>query len=963
MRATVETPSSPKTLAERLSLARLSHRGIWVAAAGALLALVFLALRYRLALTAALAETYYDEALTGLMAFAILHGDPQVFYWGEPYGGAIGDAYPAALAFWLFGPSTLVLRMVSAVIAVLWAWSLWFIARRAGAGPFAFLAGLLVAVPPVFLSHGQLSTHGESFALTFGTVAMAAAVFLIGPHGAAAGAVAWAVLGVAAGLSWWSSQIAAMLLVAAVVVLVVARPQAVRTPGPYAALALFFLVSLPFWVWNARHEWATFRHLATWGGALPPWTVRFRIVVGTLATSLRNYFWDGRAVRLPSWAQLLGWLAVVGVYLPGALVAVSRGFVWARRLRARQRPWQDPLDLLVVAFWATVTVHFLTWFGTSTVLRYEMTFHATLPVLCALALARLAAAGWVPVAGLLAATLLGFNLVTHVAFVRDSQAVPWRPVDAAIARLEALGIRVCYADTRIAQVITFESNERVLCSDYDGYRNFDFLRAVDRVDDPSTVAIVTHRGLRNPYPDVLAKTLDLAGARYQREDVGEYVIFYGFVPPGPVRPIARSGWTTRASSGGDSASLAIDRHVWTRWRVPQTPGQWFEVDLGRPYSVAQVTLIAAPWYTDPPVGLRVQTSVDGSNWRTVGSTRELLAGVHWWKGHPRVDDTGRVIVRMDPQPARYVRFVETERGDPGTQWSITELFVYEDATAAWTPPADAVEAVSEAQRELDHWMDDPHGPHPQRSPVTYEHRRAQVLWRAVFSGANRALDLAPEWEDAHHLYSVALARAGWSETFDLDVERGTADQAWAEVVRWAEAADAVPEGLWRRGRVERWAEALDQLGRGDAATALRQRPTPTPGFLTRARFGDALDLVGVDLPGEVRPGDTVTVRYHWRLTGSLRHDYWAFLHIRGLKGARNQDQPIGAGDFGTSRWPLGEEVRQSVTFRVPSDTPPGRYALQAGVWLPWTGKHLRAATTAAPIVHRAVEIGSLTVVP
>ena len=49
-------------------------------------------------------ETYYDEALTGLMAFEILHGTPQVFYWGEPYGGAIGDAYPAALGFWLFGP-------------------------------------------------------------------------------------------------------------------------------------------------------------------------------------------------------------------------------------------------------------------------------------------------------------------------------------------------------------------------------------------------------------------------------------------------------------------------------------------------------------------------------------------------------------------------------------------------------------------------------------------------------------------------------------------------------------------------------------------------------------------------------------------------------------------------------------------------------------------------------------------
>ena len=184
MRATVDAPTRPGALTEARPAVRLAHgRGSGSRRQGHSSPSCFLALRYRLALTPTLAETYYDEALTGLMALAILHGAPQVFYWGEPYGGAIGDAYPAALAFWLFGPSTLALRMASAVIAVLWAWSVWFIARRAGAGPFAFLAGLLVAVPPVFLSHAQLSTHGESSALAFGTVAMASAAYLIDARG------------------------------------------------------------------------------------------------------------------------------------------------------------------------------------------------------------------------------------------------------------------------------------------------------------------------------------------------------------------------------------------------------------------------------------------------------------------------------------------------------------------------------------------------------------------------------------------------------------------------------------------------------------------------------------------------------------------------------------------------------------------------------------------------------------
>ena len=257
-------------------------------------------------------------------------------------------------------------------------------------------------------------------------------------------------------------------------------------------------------------------------------------------------------------------------------------------------------------------------------------------------------------------------------------------------------------------------------------------------------------------------------------------------------------------------------------------------------------------------------------------------------------------------------------------------------------------------------MDDPAGPNPTRAPITYEHRRAQVPWRSVFGEANRALAIAPEWEGPHDLYAMALARSGWSEALDFNVERSTADQAWQEVVRWAEMADTQPEGLWRRGRMERWAQALDRLGQSDAAAAIRSRPAPVPALPTKIRFGDALDLVGVDLPREVRPGDLATVRFHWRLAQPLRQDYWAFLHVRGLRKKLNQDQPIGGRSFGTSVWVSGEEVRQSVTFRVPADTPPGSYPLHTGVWLPWTGKQLRA-TTDLPMRRRAVVLGSLTV--
>ena len=97
----------------------------------------------------------------------------------------------------------------------------------------------------------------------------------------------------------------------------------------------------------------------------------------------------------------------------------------------------------------------------------------------------------------------------------------------------------------------------------------------------------------------------------------------------------------------------------------------------------------------------------------------------------------------------------------------------------------------------------------------------------MFAEANRALALAPDWEGAHHFYGDALARSGWSEAFDFDVERATADQTWDEVVRWAEKRTPSPRALWRRGRFERWAEALDRLGR---ATPRRPSDNDSPRY-------------------------------------------------------------------------------------------------------------------------------------
>jgi hypothetical protein len=321
---------------------------------------------------------------------------------------------------------------------------------------------------------------------------------------------------------------------------------------------------------------------------------------------------------------------------------------------------------------------------------------------------------------------------------------------------------------------------------------------------------------------------------------------------------------------------------------------------------------------------------------------------------------------MVPRPARYVRLVETGTGEAGWLWSISEIFAYQAADAAWEAPAPARTAHAEAARALGHWMDDPAGPHPRRAPVTTEHRRRQVPWAAVFDAADRTLALAPEWEEAHYLHGRALALWGWSEAADVAVARARADGAWREVVRWAEVAAASQPQLWRSGRDEAWAEALERRGRPAEAARVRAAGTRVEAeqrlrWPVRARFGSSLELTGVDLPGEVRPGERVIARYAWRALRPMRQDYAAFVHIRGPGGLINHDHLLGA-DYGTSRWAVGERTRETLALVVPPDAPPGSYRVVVGVWFPPTATRLSVADTDLPHGRDAVTVGTVTVV-
>ncbi len=121
---------------------------------------------------------------------------------------------------------------------------------------------------------------------------------------------------------------------------------------------------------------------------------------------------------------------------------------------------------------------------------------------------------------------------------------------------------------------------------------------------------------------------------------------------------------------------------------------------------------------------------------------------------------------------------------------------------------------------------------------------------------------------------------------------------------------------------------------------------PQPQHPLRVRFGDAIELYGYDLwPEAVQPGERLTLRLYWRAMRPVEQDYTAFTQLLDSENriVGQHDRQLGGDLYPTSRWPVGEPVRETYELAVAPDAPPGTYRLIAGVYLRGTGQRLPVA--------------------
>jgi hypothetical protein len=620
-----------------------------------------------------LPRLWYDEATSGLLGLAVLQGELPIYFFGQPFMGAL-DGYLTAVIFWLFGVSARTLELVPVLLGLATVGLTVRLAWDAFGSRAALFTAALLAVPPDFLlfwSHEARNHY--PLTLLLGTLAL---LLALRAPAAARGraALLFALLGGCLGLAFWTNFLS-LVYFPAVGLLLLRRGIRPLAPPGLAALPAFALASLPHWLYGVPH-----------GTALPP---------------------PGRPVGLESGVAHIGYFArtawpivagvphavrgaPLGVALAAALGALYliAAVVALRALRRGPAPAGAAALALVVLACTNVGVAVATQYGRGlddNDPHYLLPLYSALPPLLGAFLAGLADRGrarFLTAAVLLvhAASALGgtfANLHPAIAAVQRAELDAQR---AIVDGLERAGIHRLYDPDPTGRVSTVLSGGRTIVSNpYEEIRP-SFARAVDGAP---AAAWWTRR--RAPG---LEAHFEALGARFTFRRLsrlgGAYEGFTLVAPP--VRELPPATLQITASDGGAATGPMTDRHAATLWSSgrPQRGGEWIQVDLGEVAPVALVRWLPGT-FQEVPRGLRLESSVDGAAWRTLVDLPEYAGPLYWSGGRPLVRvRSGRVELRVAPAPARYLRITQTGAGGVWA-WTIRELYVY--AATAGEPAA------------------------------------------------------------------------------------------------------------------------------------------------------------------------------------------------------------------------------------------------------------------------------------
>lgn len=446
-----------------------------------------------------------DEAALGIQAERLLHGDLPIYFPQQNYMGS-WDAYLLAPLIALFGPSALVLHLVTTVESLLLVPLLGALAVRLSGERARLPAMLLAALPPLFVAATEIHALGGYVE----TLVLGTAFLLVLTHLAERWADGrstmrlWPLAGFLAGLGFWIDPLILCFLLAGTLwlaPLALARVQRGRAEGAawWKAVALragLFLAALllgagPTLIYAFQHQFVNYTFFFAGSGAHG---LRLDVLGYAVTVALRHVVGFDNPWLPPIGRGTLLSRALGSMVVLLALVALGYTLLWLiRHIPARAKRGQDVPAGLMLRWWngacapllllVTLLLYWRSpaaggWAALSTTDRYAVPATIAVSLTLAALLAALPLPMWLsrrqsslvlPV--LLAVLLVGCLVPYFTTYGEGVLQSPYTDVtypvhgSALLGYLKQQHIHAVWTNLWIGQILMYLSDEQIICAD------------------------------------------------------------------------------------------------------------------------------------------------------------------------------------------------------------------------------------------------------------------------------------------------------------------------------------------------------------------------------------------------------------------------------------------------------------------------------------------------------------------
>ena len=519
-----------------------------------------------------------DQGIVALMAKHIAEGKSfPVFFYGQPYMGSLEPAVSALLCR-IFGYSGFSVCLGTALVGFLLLPLVYVMARDIAGRPAGLAAMAFCIVGPGAYFHYMHSPRGGyAVTLLFGT-------FLLWFGGRLAVRMrtgkkpppgAFLLLGLVAGLGWWSNQLitAAILATGLLFLVVLAR----RAFGWHILPVVggFALGSLPFWIWNLRHDWASFAFIGSLGNATVPGGLRL-FFLDRLPTIL-----DTGVRAVPASAgSLAGRLFGsqgdrISAVLYGGTAAVALAWYIQSLLRDRWTRETVQMTGLLLFLLSSIFQFSSSSFALFRTPRYLLPLVPAIGLIVAVGSARLARPLKHGLAFLPVLVLIAWQTVR----VWDVFEPMYRGDEAFYGAARQLGADLRERDVKVVYVpyrnhaLNATLGEEFCFCDINGER---YAPYAERAEQSDRIAVLDNYGSAAEFVYANGGSLTLSGT-------GRYTFLHGFkAPAGATREIPPALWlAARDQRGTDVLAAMTDGDSASGWNArPSARGEPASLEVG-----------------------------------------------------------------------------------------------------------------------------------------------------------------------------------------------------------------------------------------------------------------------------------------------------------------------------------------------------------------------------------------------